>query len=61
MLNAKAAYAECRKLVTTEFKNFIKGSIAQIKDDNKITFEIFVNFFEAFMGFYKYYESRYKN
>ena len=60
MLNAKAAYAEGRKLITNEFKIFVKLSVEQITEDNPKTFELFSSFFEAFMGYYKYYESQYK-
>ena len=60
MLNAKAAYAEGRKLITNEFKTFVKLSVEQITEDNLKTFELFSSFFEAFMGYYKYYESQYK-
>ncbi len=54
MLNAKAAYAEGRGLVTSKFKDFISQALKQIK--TKADFDIFVGLFEAFMGFYKYYE-----
>jgi CRISPR-associated protein Csm2 len=59
MLNAKAAYAEGRKLVTEDFKDFIKQTLAYLDDDPN-SFKIFVSFFEAFMGYYKFYESQYK-
>ncbi len=56
MLNAKAAYAMGRDLVTKEFKDFLSQSLNQIqtKDD----FDIFAGLFEAFMGFYKYYDEK---
>lgn len=60
MLNAKAAYAEGRKLVTPEFKNFIKQSLDQLTVNNSEAFEVFKSFFEAFMGYYKFEESKYK-
>lgn len=60
MLNAKAAYADGRKLVTDEFKSFIKLSLNHVTEDNPKSFELFASFFEAFMGYYKYYESQYK-
>lgn len=56
MLNAKVAYAEGRDLVTYEFKQFIKQSLEQI--NTKEDFDIFVSLFEAFMGFYKYYDEK---
>jgi CRISPR-associated protein Csm2 len=60
MLNAKAAYAEGRKLITDEFKTFIRLSIGHVTEDNHSSFKLFKSFFEAFMGYYKYYESQYK-
>ena len=60
MLKAKVAYAEGRKLVTAEFNDFISRSIAEVKVDDAVSFELFLSFFEAFIGFYKYEESRYK-
>ncbi|HIJ96299.1 MAG TPA: type III-A CRISPR-associated protein Csm2 [Desulfuromonadales bacterium] len=60
MLKAKAAYAEGRKLVTTEFNDFITRAIAEVKVDDTASFELFLSFFEAFMGFYKFEESKYK-
>lgn len=56
MLNAKAAYAMARDLVTSEFRDFITQSLNQIK--TKDDFDIFVGLFEAFMGFYKYYDEK---
>jgi CRISPR-associated protein Csm2 len=56
MLNAKAAYAEGRELITREFKEFISECLKQI--NSKEDFEIFASFFEAFMGFYKYYDAK---
>jgi len=60
MLNAKAAYAEGRKLITIEFKIFLKQCLDFLNDNNPKSFDVFQNFFEAFMGYYKYYESQYK-
>lgn len=54
MLNAKAYYAEGRGLITQEFRNFIQQCLSQVK--TKKDFEVFVKFFEAFMGFYRYYD-----
>lgn len=53
MLNAKAAYAKGRELISDGFKNFISKSLSQIteKDD----FDVFASLFEAFMGYYKLY------
>ncbi len=53
MLNAKAAYAVGRKLVSDEFKQFISESLLQIKD--KDDFIAFVGLFESFIGYYKFY------
>jgi len=54
MLIAKAAYAQGRKLVTDEFVNFLKDCVAQVQAP--VDFDVFANFFESFMGFYKKYE-----
>lgn len=56
MLNAKAAYAMGRDLVTKEFKDFLSQSLIQVK--SKDDFDIFTGLFEAFMGFYKYYDEK---
>lgn len=57
MLNAKAFYAEGRELITKEFKDdFIKECLGQVQ--TKKDFDVFVKFFEAFMGFYKYYDEK---
>lgn len=56
MLNAKAAYAMGRDLVSKGFKDFISTSLNQIKDKND--FDIFASFFEAFMGYYKFYDEK---
>jgi CRISPR-associated protein Csm2 len=56
MLNAKAAYAMGRDLVTKEFKDFLSQSLAQVK--SKEDFDIFAGLFEAFMGFYKFYDEK---
>lgn len=53
MLNAKAAYALGRDLISAEFKEFISDSLKQIKDRDD--FDVFLSYFEAFMGFYKFY------
>ena len=53
MLNAKVAYAAGRNLVSLRFKDFISGSLAQIKDRDD--FYAFAGLFEAFMGYYKFY------
>lgn len=60
MLKAKAAYAEGRKLITQEFNDFIKLSIAEVKENDQASFDLFLSFFEAFVGFYKFEESKYK-
>ncbi len=58
MLNAKVAYAEGRGHITKEFARFIRESLDQLKPDKPEDFEVLVNFFEAFMGYYKYYAAR---
>jgi len=60
MLNAKAAYAMGRNLITAEFSEFLKKSIGQIDANNPQSLELFLNFFEAFMGYYKFEETKYK-
>lgn len=54
MLNAKAAYAMGRDLVTKGFKDFISESLNQIQ--HKEDFDAFVSLFESFMGYYKFYD-----
>jgi len=55
MLIAKAAYAEGRKLVSSNFTIFMKDSIGQIRGREDLA--VFTNLFEAFMGFYKQYDA----
>lgn len=56
MLNSKVAYAEARDLVSGKFREFINKSLKQI--ETKDDFEAFSGLFEAFMGFYKYYDEK---
>ncbi|OHE56619.1 MAG: type III-A CRISPR-associated protein Csm2 [Thermodesulfovibrio sp. RBG_19FT_COMBO_42_12] len=56
MLNAKAAYAMGRELVSKGFKDFISYSLGQIH--TKEDFEVFADLFEAFMGYYKFYDKK---
>jgi len=51
MITAKAAYANGRNLVSDNFLNFIKESVAQVQDPEDL--KVFATFFEAFMGFYR--------
>ena len=53
MLTAKAAYARGRKLISENFMNFIKESVNQIEGPEDLN--VFCNFFESFMGFYRLY------
>ena len=53
MLIAKAAYAQGRGKVTQEFVDLIKGCIDQVHKDSDL--DVFANFFEAFIGFYRKY------
>jgi len=53
MLIPKVVYAGGRKLVTTEFEDFIKQLVNQVK--SKQDLKIATNFFEAFVGFYRRY------
>lgn len=58
MLNAKAAYAAGRDLIGSEFKVFLSESLKQVND--RQDFEVFCSFFEAFLGFYKYFSEKEK-
>lgn len=58
MINAKAAYAAGRDLIGTEFKAFLSDSLKQV--NNRDDFEVFCTFFEAFLGFYKFYAEKEK-
>jgi len=51
MLIAKAAYAEGRRKVSQDFLDLMKSCINQIHKDKDL--DVFANFFEAFMGFYR--------
>lgn len=51
MLNAKAAYAEGRKLVDRTFVNLLQQTLSEVKDAETLT--TCKLFWEAFMGFYK--------
>ncbi len=51
MLNAKAAYAEGRKLVDANFVNLLHTGLKQVACPHSL--HIFKLFMEAFMGFYK--------
>ncbi len=53
MLIAKAVYAQGRSKVTEDFVRLLKNGIQQIQ--RKEDLEIFANFFEAFMGYYRKY------
>ena len=57
MLNAKAAYALGRnELVSQGFKDFINTAVKKVND--KDDFDAFTGFFEAFMGYYKFYDEK---
>jgi len=59
MLNAKAAYAQARNsLISPEFKQFLKEAIDQIQNTKDV--DVFLSYFEAFMGFYKFYYDEHK-
>ncbi len=52
MITAKAAYANGRNnLISNNFMRFLKDSIDQIQEPEDLN--VFSNFFEAFMGFYR--------
>jgi CRISPR-associated protein Csm2 len=55
MLIAKAAYANGRnRLVTDEFVDLLKDCVSQVQRPSDL--DVFANFFESFMGFYRKYE-----
>ena len=56
MLTAKAAYARGRNLISDEFLKFIKDYVNQIEEPEDLN--VFSNFFEAFMGYYKLHGPR---
>ena len=56
MLIAKVVYAQGRKLVTHSFVELMKNGIEQIQDRKDL--QIFTNFLESFMGFYKVYKPK---
>jgi len=51
MIVAKAAYAKGRDLVTDKFVTLIRDGVSQV--DTREDLQVFTNFFESFMGFYK--------
>jgi len=51
MMNAKAAYAEGRKLVNSDFVALMRHTLGEVKDPQTLTHCKL--FWEAFMGFYK--------
>ncbi len=53
MLIAKAVYAQGRNKISEDFVKFLKEGIRQIQ--SKEDLEVFANFFEAFMGYYRKY------
>lgn len=56
MLIAKAAYAQGRNKVSEDFVRLLKDGIQQIQ--RKEDLDIFANFFEAFMGYYRQYSDK---
>ena len=57
MMNAKAAYAQGRKLVGASFVRLLRNCLEQV-DDSPDTLRNCRLFFEAFMGFYKLRDPR---
>ncbi|MCK9263764.1 MAG: type III-A CRISPR-associated protein Csm2 [Desulfobulbaceae bacterium] len=51
MLVAKVAYARGRNLVGDSFVELMKSGISQVNDKEDL--QVFANFLESFMGFYK--------
>lgn len=60
MLNSKAVYAEGRELTTESFTSLIKQCISQLDTSKMETLYILKNFFEAFIGYYRFYEFKSK-
>lgn len=56
MINAKLAYAKARDLITDDFKDLFTNAINKIED--RADFFVFSDFFEAFVAFYKQYNSK---
>lgn len=56
MLNAKVAYAMGRDLVSPGFKELIADGLSQVND--KDDFRAFAGMFEAFMGYYKFFDKK---
>ncbi|MDL1957530.1 MAG: type III-A CRISPR-associated protein Csm2 [Candidatus Desulfofervidus auxilii] len=53
LMRAKLYYSLGRKHITDEFRTMVESCLNQVEtwDD----FEVFKNFFEAFMGYYRYH------
>ncbi len=56
MLIAKAVYAQGRNKVSEDFVRMLKEGITQVQKKDDL--EIFANFFEAFMGYYRQYNDK---
>jgi len=56
MLVAKVAYARGRNLVSDSFVQMMKSGISQV--ESKEDLQVFANFLESFMGFYKMYRPK---
>ncbi len=56
MIIAKAAYAEGRKLVSSEFVSMIRDGVNQV--ESKEDLQVFTNFFESLIAFYKLYRPK---
>ncbi|MFY9399246.1 MAG: type III-A CRISPR-associated protein Csm2 [Desulfomonilia bacterium] len=59
MLVAKTAYSFGREYVTEEFLDFIKDAVNQVSQREDL--EVFADFFEAFMGFYRVYGDKHSD
>ena len=55
MMRAKAAYAQGRKLIDQNFRDLFNNLICEIKSPQ--TLHAAKIFFEAFLGFQRYFES----
>lgn len=53
MLNAKVSYAKGRDHITKKFMDMVKECVSNV--ETREDFEAFKSFFEAFMGYYKFF------
>lgn len=59
ILGSKIAYANARRTLSDDIANFLEQNIKEIK--NKADFDNFIMYYEAILGYMKYYENKNKN